>query len=138
MPLLYILTSLLLQQSEWGLLSTVKVEMGFDEFMGARVEKPVFSTRLKERQGTKVVLEGFVIPMQQERSQNYFVLSRFPYQSCFFCGAAGPETVVEVYSDKPFTYTDQRVRVEGNLRLNPDNPLHLFYILDNSKVVSID
>ena len=126
------------QLSGWELLSTVEIVMGFDNFMGAEVEQPKFSEQLKLREGKELTLEGFIIPLQQEGDQDYFVLSRFPYASCFFCGGAGPETVIEVYSDTKFSYTDERVRVSGILRLNNDNPLQLFYILDDSEVEKLD
>ena len=126
------------QLSGWELLSSVEIVMGYDEFMGAEVEQPKFSEQLKLREGKELTLEGFIIPLQQESDQDYFVLSRFPYQSCFFCGAAGPETVVEVYSEREFRYTDERVRVTGTLRLNDDNPLHLFYILEDCEVEKLD
>ncbi|WP_425390135.1 hypothetical protein [Ekhidna sp.] len=126
------------QLSGWELLSSVEIVMGYDDFMGAEVEQPKFSEQLKLREGKELTLEGFIIPLQQEADQDYFVLSRFPYQNCFFCGAAGPETVVEVYSDRGFRYTDERVRVIGKLRLNDDNPLHLFYILEDCKVTRLD
>ncbi|MEM9897641.1 MAG: hypothetical protein AAF789_14875 [Bacteroidota bacterium] len=122
----------------WELLSTVEIVMGYDDFMGTEVEKPKFSEQLKLQEGEKLVLEGFVIPLQQETAQDYFILSRYPYQNCFFCGGAGPETVVEVYSDRKFRYTDERVRVEGDLYLNEDNPLQLFYILRNCTVKALD
>ncbi|WP_424963108.1 hypothetical protein [Ekhidna sp.] len=126
------------QLSGWELLSSVEIVMGYDDFMGAEVEQPKFPEQLKLREGKELTLEGFIIPLQQEADQDYFVLSRFPYQSCFFCGAAGPETVVEVYSDREFRYTDERVRVTGKLRLNDDNPLHLFYILEECEVTKLD
>ncbi|MEO9483433.1 MAG: hypothetical protein ABJG47_08315 [Ekhidna sp.] len=126
------------QLSGWELLSSVEIVMGYDDFMGAEVEQPKFSKQLKLREGKELTLEGFIIPLQQESDQDYFVLSRFPYQSCFFCGAAGPETVVEVYSDAEFRFTDERVRVTGTLKLNDDNPLHLFYILENCEVKKMD
>ena len=126
------------QNPGWDLLSTVEIEMSYDEFMEAEIEKPVFSDLLKNKEGTQVTLEGFIIPLQQDTEQDYFVLSRFPYQSCFFCGAAGPETVVEVYSDRGVSYTDERVRVTGTLKLNQDNPLHLFYLLEQCEVMKID
>ncbi|WP_370089035.1 hypothetical protein [Ekhidna sp.] len=126
------------QLSGWELLSSVEIVMGYDDFMGAEVEQPKFSEQLKLREGKELTLEGFIIPLQQESDQDYFVLSRFPYASCFFCGAAGPETVVEVYSDREFRFTDERVRVTGVLRLNDDNPLHLFYILEKCEVVKLD
>lgn len=124
--------------SEWELLSDVEIVKGFDEFMGTEIEAPKFSERLKSREGSKVTLEGYIIPLKSEASQDYFILSRFPYQSCFFCGQAGPETVVEVYSDHKFAYTDERVRVKGKLKLNPDNPMRLFYILEDCEVVKLD
>lgn len=126
------------QLSGWELLSSVEIVMGYDDFMGAEVEQPKFSEQLKLREGKELTLEGFIIPLQQESDQDYFVLSRFPYQSCFFCGAAGPETVVEVYSGRDFRYTDERVRVNGTLKLNDDNPLHLFFILEDCEVEKLD
>lgn len=126
------------QVSGWELLSTVEIVKGYDSFMGAEIDQPKFSEQLILREGKEITLEGFIIPLEQEENQKYFVLSRFPYQSCFFCGAAGPETVVEVYSERTFRITDERVRVEGKLKLNDDNPLHLFFILENSKVEKLD
>ena len=126
------------QLSGWELLSSVEIVTGYDDFMGTEIEQPKFSEQLILREGKEVTLEGFIIPLQQENEQDYFVLSRFPYQSCFFCGQAGPETVVEVYSDRSFRYTDERVRVNGKLRLNRDNPLNLFYILEDCEVTKLD
>ncbi len=123
------------QFSGWELLSSVEIENGFDEFMGGEIEKPVFSEQLKLHEGKELTLEGFIIPLKEDGDeQAYFILSRFPFQSCFFCGAAGPETVVEVFSDRKVRFTDERVRVTGTLRLNRNNPMRLFYILDECKV----
>lgn len=139
LPTIILLFNLTANQLDgWELLSSVEIVMGYDEFMSTEVEKPVFSKNLLDRQGELLELEGFVIPLQQDLDQDYFVLSRFPYQSCFFCGAAGPETVIEVYTDQKFTFTDERVRVIGKLRLNKDNPLHLFYILDDATAEKIN
>ncbi|GAB4240918.1 MAG: hypothetical protein Tsb0034_17660 [Ekhidna sp.] len=134
----FLLITVQQQPTGWELLSTVEIVKGYDDFMGTEIDAPKFSDLLYEAQGKTITLEGFIIPMQQEGDQDYFVLSRFPYQSCFFCGAAGPETVVEVYSERGFRFTDEQVRVTGKLRLNEDNPLHLFYILENCEVTKLD
>ncbi len=126
------------QLSGWELLSTVEIIRGYDDYMGGEIEKPNFSSQLIMNEGSRIELQGFIIPLEQEAEQNYFVLSRFPFQSCFFCGGAGPETVVEVYSDQTTRYTDERVKVVGTLRLNKDNPLHLFYILEDCEVERLD
>ena len=126
------------QFTGWELLSTVQIENGFDEFMGSQVDKPVFSEQLKLHEGKELTLEGFIIPLKEGAGeQAYFILSRFPYQSCFFCGAAGPETVVEVFANRKVRYTEDRIKVTGTLRLNRNNPMQLFYILDDCEVYEL-
>lgn len=122
----------------WELLSDVAVVRVYDKFQEQEVEKPEFSKALRERNKTEITLEGFVIPLNAEGSSDYFVLSRFPYQSCFFCGNAGPETVVEVYANDQLSLVDQRVNVKGTLYLNEDDPLHLYYIMKDCTVELLD
>ncbi len=122
----------------WDLLSDVEVVRVYDKFLEQEVEKPEFSAALLSRDSTEIELQGFVIPLNEGGASDYFVLSRFPYQSCFFCGNAGPETVVEVYANEQLTLRDQRVRVHGTLLLNADDPLHLYYIMKNSTVELLD
>lgn len=122
----------------WELLSDVAVIRVYDKFQEQEVEKPEFSEALRERNKTEITLEGFVIPLNAEGSSDYFVLSRFPYQSCFFCGNAGPETVVEVYANDQLSLVDQRVSVKGTLYLNEDDPLHLYYIMKDCTVELLD
>jgi hypothetical protein len=132
----FILTLFVLAQSPtgWDLLATTDIEKGWDPFLKEAIDKPKFPAGLKAMDGKKFTLDGFVIPMQTASNHNYFVLSRYPFQNCFFCGGAGPETVVEVYSDKKYSLTDQRVRVTGTLKLNENDPLHLFFILEQAQV----
>lgn len=126
------------QLSGWELLSDVEIEKGYDEFMGTEVDQPKFSAYLLSQEGKELMLEGFIIPLEQEGASDYFILSRFPYQSCFFCGGAGPETVIEVYSDREVSYTEERVRVRGILELNKGNPLQLFYLIKDCAVERLD
>ena len=65
------------QFSGWDLLSSVEIVMGYDDFMGTEVEQPKFSEQLKLSEGKEMTLEGFIIPLQQNSAQDYFVLSRF-------------------------------------------------------------
>lgn len=123
-------------QNPWDLLGTTTIRQGHDSFLDEPIDLPVFPEKLKKWDGKEITLEGYIIPLKQG-SQDYFVLSRFPYQSCFFCGAAGPETVVEVYSDREVRFTDEKVSVTGMLELNEDDPLHLFFLIRNCTVVAI-
>lgn len=119
----------------WELLSSVDLERKYDEFTGQETDVPVFNETLRNAEGSKMTLTGYVIPLEANKNSPYFILSRYPYQSCFFCGAAGPETVVEVYASDPVNFPmDQRIRVEGTFKLNENDPLHLFYILEDASV----
>ena len=122
----------------WELLSDVEVVRVYDDFLEQEVEKPEFSEVLKGRNKSEIELQGFVIPLNEVGTSDYFVLSRFPYQSCFFCGNAGPETVVEVYTNEPLSLKDQRVKVKGTLYLNASDPLHLYYIMKDCSVEILD
>lgn len=118
----------------WETLNKIKVELQFDEILNDSFEVPVFSDELKAFDGQEVSIEGYVIPLDATGEQDYFVLSQFPYNSCFFCGNAGPETVAEVYTKEKIDVRDQKVRVTAKLRLNSQNPLHLFFILEDAEV----
>ena len=122
----------------WETLSKLSMGITYDALLGEDIDVPVFSDELKNWDGQKVSISGYVIPLDQSAEQEYFVLSRFPFNNCFFCGNAGPETVAEVYSNKPFRFVDTKVRVTGTLKLNADDPLHLFYIFDDATVEVID
>lgn len=137
MSLIFVLFFFQTPDTGWDLLSTVEITKEYDEFVGDVIDKPIFPELLKRKEGGKIILEGFMIPLEQEIAQDYFVLSRFPFQSCFFCGGAGPETVVEVFSESDFAFTEDRIRVEGELQLNDENPLQLFYVLKNCKIVKL-
>lgn len=122
----------------WETFSKLKLDQRYDTSLGEMLEMPVFSDELRALDGEVVTLEGYVIPLQSSGAQDYFVLSRFPYSNCFFCGNAGPETVAEVYTNEPFPYRDAKVRVTGQLKLNADDPLHLFFIFTEAEVAVLD
>ncbi|RED99798.1 hypothetical protein C7460_10780 [Marinoscillum furvescens DSM 4134] len=118
----------------WDTLQKLELVKAYDEFLGEETEVPVFSEELKSFDGKEVTLQGYVIPLQSSLEQRYFVLSRFPYNNCFFCGNAGPETVAEIYTDKVYSDQDQHVEVTGILKLNADDPLHLFFLIEEATV----
>ena len=127
---------ILFQLNGWELLSTVTLTRIFDDMMGQEVDQPAFNQEILAREGTEMTLTGYVIPLEAGTEQSYFVLSRFPYQSCFFCGAAGPETVAEIYPAELQSKLnpDQRIEVTGTLKLNQSDPLHLYFILKEATI----
>lgn len=126
-----------LQDNGWDLLSTSEVVRTPDPLSGLESESLKFSEGVKELEGSTIQLSGYVIPLESQISYKYFILSRYPYQSCFFCGAAGPETVIEVYAKAKASELgmDKRITVRGKLVLNQKDPLHLFYMLEDAEVI---
>lgn len=96
---------------------------------------PTFGQSIQKLNGKTVELTGYVLPVDLET--NVYVLSAFPYSACFFCGGAGPESVVSLKfkkSDKKFK-TDERRTFRGTLKLNADNIYELNYILADSEMI---
>ena len=122
------------EQNMWKTLSNVTVEKSFDEVLSIDVEHYNFASQVKALNGKKISLEGWMIPLDELRGENYFVLSSLPFANCFFCGGAGPETVAEVFSKKEVKFTEKKVKVTGVLTLNSDDTLRLMYILNDVEV----
>lgn len=94
---------------------------------------PTFSPEVKALEGKEVKISGYVLPM--DVSGEAYVLSAFPFASCFFCGGAGQESVIELrLKDFKQTFeTDQFLSFTGILKLNKEE-LELNYILDIAQV----
>lgn len=97
------------------------------------MEVPVFGSRVKELQDNTIRLKGYIIPLQELRGQNYFVFSRYPFNLCYFCGAAGPESIIEVNSQQEISFTEDLIELEGRFELNASDPDHLMYRLREAK-----
>ena len=118
----------------WDQLADVRFEETYDEATGGFYDKPVFGPMIQAMEGREVKITGYVIPM--DVNLNAYVVSRFPFSSCFFCGNAGPETVVDLQLvDKSVTFkNDDRRTFCGRLRLNQGTSMALPYILEGVKV----
>lgn len=93
---------------------------------------PTFSADIQAKEGYEVYLSGYVLPLSA--AQGMYVLSSFPYASCFFCGGAGPESVIQLElkrAARPYR-TDEWKRFKGILRLNGHDPAQLHYILEDA------
>ena len=84
-------------------------------------------------EGQEVLITGYLIPVDIEAQK--YALSKNPFTSCFFCGGAGPETVIELrFASDPGRFaTDEYVMIKGRLRLNRSGT-GLFFILDKAEI----
>ena len=93
---------------------------------------PLFGEKQKKHDGKTIQITGYMIPIDVE--QNQYVLSAFPFSACFFCGNAGPESVMAVYfqgNTRQYN-TDERIKLEGTLELNDTDVDELVYVLRNA------
>ncbi len=111
----------------WNVLAEVGFEKKRDA-NGYEVEVPKFSAYLRSFHEKKIQLKGFVIPVG-ESGTGKFMFSMLPFNVCYFCGAAGPETVVEVDTREKIDFTTQAMVLEGILQLNANDPDRHIYIL---------
>ena len=121
--------------STWKTLSKITFTTEYDELMGYKVDKPVFSKVVRELEGQVVELRGYIIPTEGYKSHKEFVFSAFPYNMCFFCGGAGPETVMEVYAKEPIDFTAESIVIRGKLGLNTDDINRLMYHLNDAVMI---
>lgn len=113
----------------WKTLSKITFKKQYDEFLGFKVDVPVFSPQVQDLDGKEVTIRGYIIPVEGYKSHKEFVFSAFPYNMCFFCGGAGPETVMEVTSLEAIEYTAEPVTIKGILHLNSGDINRLIYSL---------
>ena len=122
----------------WEELAKVTFEEEYHEGVQEYIFRPIFSDTLKALDRKKVMVEGFVIPIEETGDETFVVLSGLPYLQCFFCGGAGPETVIDILPKnklKKRLTTDEKITFKGRLRLNADDLDYLNYILDDAELV---
>lgn len=119
----------------WNTLKDVEIKTRPDETGRYEIEYPQFGEKLKSLEGKTIRLKGYMVPLKEYTGHKFFVLSAYPFNMCFFCGMAGPETVIEIYSVENISYTSDKIEMEGTLKLNYDDANHLMYILNDAKLI---
>ena len=114
----------------WKDLTDVEFKDVYVDELDSYYWKPIFGPLVKELEGGKFHITGYVIPVDID--EDFYVLSRYPFANCFFCGGAGPETVVDLQFEghSPREYaTDERLSFAGELKLNADDVYQMNYII---------
>lgn len=121
------------QELSWKTLAEAEFNSVLMEELDAYFWKPTFSENIQNLEGEDVFISGYVIPVDYDA--NYYVLSRFPFANCFFCGGAGPESVIDLRfeGDHRAYKTDERLTFSGKLKLNDSDIYQMTYILEGAK-----
>jgi len=116
----------------WKLLGMIKFIKKADKEYG-EVMYPQVSPLLKQKNGKRIAMSGFIIPIDNTT----FALSKNVFASCFFCGQAGPETImgIKFKGDTPKLKTDQYVTLVGTFRINENDVEDWIYHIEEAVIV---
>ncbi|WP_439489453.1 DUF3299 domain-containing protein [Algoriphagus sp.] len=119
---------------DWDILSDVTFADKYSEEVQAYYYFPTFGPSVLSLNKKEVIIRGYVLEI--DRGNDVYILSANPFAACFFCGGAGPESIVELKLDKdhPRFKMDQVVTFKGTLKLNAIDIYQCNYILENAKV----
>lgn len=121
----------------WTDLADISYKEEFSEILGFDIEVPVFGQKPKALEGKSITIRGYVVPLEGFGAHKEFILSSLPYNMCYFCGGAGPETVMEVYAVENIPYSAKPITLKGTLTLNDDDVNRLMYLLTDARLVSV-
>ena len=93
---------------------------------------PMINGTLKALQGKKIKASGFIVPIDSKT----YALSKNVFAQCFFCGNAGPETImgIKFKGSTPRLKTDTYVTMEGTFRSNADDIDDWIYHIENAVI----
>ena len=117
---------------DWKVLMDIQYKLQYFKELDMEIYAPVFSNAVKALHGKEVIIEGYVIPFDED--EEVLSLSYNPYASCFFCGKASPASVMSLYLKESKRYkVDDFKKFRGTLYLNHDDPNEFYYILREAK-----
>lgn len=118
----------------WNMLADVTFKDVYLEEYDIYYYYPTFGPQVLDMEGREVKISGYIIPVDYD--EDYYVLSAFPFASCFFCGGAGPESVIDLRlkpGHRKFN-TDERLTFRGVFQTNTTDIYSLNYILEDADV----
>jgi hypothetical protein len=118
----------------WETLKDVTYKKKWNAELSMNFLYPNFGVSLKKLENKTVLLKGYMIPV--DATSNIYMLSAFPFSMCFFCGGAGPESVVDIRfkGKSPRFKTDEMRTIRGTLVLNDNNVEEMTYILKDAEL----
>ena len=119
----------------WDVLMDIEYKLKHFEEIGMEIYAPDFMKAQKELDGKEVIIEGYVIPFDEDGGS--LTLSHFPFAACFFCGNASPASVISMYlrNEKKRYKIDDFKKFRGTLHLNYDDPYEFYYILRDAREI---
>lgn len=133
-PLFFVLLTmpLLVHAQEpvsWETLGQVKLAKQDTRFI------PEFQEAITRLEGEVITIKGFMMPLEQAVKQQHFILSANPVTNCFYCLPGGPESLIEIKTQKPIEFSYDPVEITGKLELLTDDPMGMYYRLTDARAL---
>ena len=125
------------EEITWRTLTDVVFYEEYNEEFDFNVLYPKFGQSILDLEGKEVIIEGYAIPIDELGYEDILVLSAMPYSQCFFCGMAGPESVMDIKVKQKLEdiRLDKKLRLKGKLKLNVKDLSQLNYILQDAVLI---
>ena len=119
----------------WKFLAQVKFTRKLNVDEGMYFLYPTFGKNVLLQNGRLISIKGYMIPI--DVATGLYVISANPMASCFFCGASGPESLIELNFKKKGQHfrTDEVRTVKGIFKTNEADIDHLNYIIEQAEIV---
>ena len=125
----------------WKMLADVTFFEEYNKDYDFNVMVPKYGKSVRALEGKMVEITGYAIPLEEiGMDQDILVLSANTYASCFFCGKAGPESIMDIKPKKKIkgVKVDKKLRFRGRLELNERDLTKLYYILKDAVLVEVN
>jgi tetratricopeptide (TPR) repeat protein len=98
--------------------------------------RPTFPRYLKDLDGKKVSLHGYLQPLGDDAELNAFLLVEYPI-GCWYCEQPEPTAIllVELPEGKSHPHTRNQVQVRGKLVLNASDPENFLYTIRDAEII---
>ena len=92
---------------------------------------------IEKLDGTEVTVKGYVIPLSGKKAQSHFMFSAYPFANCYFCGNAGPETIMEAFAkdEKKIKFSENSITLKGTFKFTSRDPNDVMFTLENAVLV---
>jgi hypothetical protein len=118
----------------WQILNGLEYKEAPHEVYGT-VYLPTFSKGIKKLAHKQIIIRGYLVPVDKTT----WALSKNTYAACFFCGKAGPETVIglKFKGDPGKLKMDANALITGKFILNGNDVDDWMYSLEDVEIISI-
>lgn len=118
----------------WDLLNMLEYFEAPHDVYGT-VYLPKFDKKVKKLHHSDIIISGYLVPVDKTT----WALSKYTYAACFFCGKAGPETVLGITwkGDPGKLKMDAHVWIKGRMIVNGTDVDDWMYQLTEAEILSI-